>query len=374
MGRKEKAALKVITIPKNDSDVEELYNNGMDTDSVTAYFNEMLSDIIQEYQFMTEIKGHTNIVYCDDIRYIQKDDGIGWNIYIRMELLTPLVKTIDGPISEEQVVKMGMDICQALIVCRNRKILHRDIKPQNILVSPEVFHYQPYGHCADIYSLGLVMYWMLNERRIPFSPLPPKEPTAKEMDMAKSRRFAGETLPEPLHGSAALKKIVLKACAYEVNKRYSCAEDLLRELESLKSSDEETIIDPPEPPLVPRPFRTQWMRRILYVCTLLLAVGMLVMVFRRYAVPPLSGSYHPSEKNTSDSSSGSWRSDTLSYTLSEERLVYHSDKFGLIDIFTIPCGLESSISDIDVYTHFRQDKYSIACKDTKRFRNIAMWR
>ena len=37
--------------------------------------------------------------------------------------------------------------------------------------------------------------------------------------------------------------------------------------------------------------------------------------------------------------------------LREERLVYHADESRLIDVLTIPCGLESSITNINVYTH-----------------------
>ena len=267
LGLTEKAALKHISIPQNQSDVEELYSSGYDETSITAHYESYLADIVREYQLMAEMKGHTNVVNCDDIRYVQKDTGIGWDIYIKMELLTPMMKSLDRMADEKQVIKLGRDMASALVLCRNRSIIHRDIKPQNIFVSkdgdfklgdfgiaktvektsggtkigtysymaPEVYNNQPYGHEADIYSLGMVLYWLLNERRLPFYPAPPAVPMASDLERARQRRFRGEKLPPPMHGSEELKRIVLKCCAFDPKDRYHSAEDLLWELEALSA-------------------------------------------------------------------------------------------------------------------------------------------
>ena len=81
-------------------------------------------------------------------------------------------------------------------------------------MAPEVFGGRPYGSTADIYSLGLVLYWLLNERRLPFLPLPPAAISAEEDEQARIRRLRGERLHAPQNGSAALKRIVLKACEF----------------------------------------------------------------------------------------------------------------------------------------------------------------
>ncbi len=264
-GHLEKAALKVISIPQNSSDIEDLYNDGYDEASITQRFESYLKDIVREYSLMAEMKGCNNIVYCDDLRYIQHDDGMGWDIYIKMELLESLPKVLGRDFSEKQIIKLGLDMCNALVVCKGKNIVHRDIKPQNIFVAedgtyklgdfgiaktaerttsgtktgtykymaPEVYNNQPYGSAADIYSLGLVLYWLLNERRTPFLPLPPQVPSASAEDEARKKRFDGEPIPAPAHGSKELKAIVLKACAYDPSMRYANAADMKRDLETI---------------------------------------------------------------------------------------------------------------------------------------------
>ena len=93
----EKAALKVISIPQNDSDIEELYNDGYDDESITATFHSHLKSIIAEYSLMRKMNGSSHIVNCDDVSYVPHANGFGWDIYIKMELLTPLSRALkDG--------------------------------------------------------------------------------------------------------------------------------------------------------------------------------------------------------------------------------------------------------------------------------------
>ena len=267
-GDLEKAALKVISIPQNASDIEEMYSDGYDEESITSTYQSHLKSIVAEYSLMRKMNGSSNIVNCDDVRYVQHDDGIGWDIFIKMELLTPLTRALSNEVSEETVVQIAKDMCIALELCKRHEIVHRDIKPQNIFVSangdyklgdfgiaktvektmggtkigtykymaPEVYNNQPYGCSADIYSLGLVLYWLLNERRMPFLPLPPVKLNVGMDEDARHRRLSGENIPAPAHGSDELKRIVLKACAYAPSERYSSARAMLDDLNGLTGS------------------------------------------------------------------------------------------------------------------------------------------
>ena len=279
LGEYEKAALKVISIPQHESDIASMYNNGYDRESITDTFQAHLKNIVSEYSMMRKMKDCPNIVGCDEVRYIQHDDGFGWDIFIKMELLTPLPETVPSEISERTVINLASAMCNALEMCSRYNIIHRDIKPENIFVSengvfklgdfgiaktvektmsgtmvgtyrymaPEVCHSQPYGNRADIYSLGLVLYWMLNERRLPFLPLSPAKITMLSADQAKERRLAGEPLPAPKNGSDALKAIVLKACAYKQEYRYQSAAEMLDALHALGTCIASTpaLVSPP---------------------------------------------------------------------------------------------------------------------------------
>lgn len=261
-GEKERSALKVISIPSNPSEIEELQSSDYSDQEITEHFRSCLEGIVKEYTIMSKMKGHRNIVLCEDLYYVQHDDGFGWDIFIKMELLTPLVKTLKEGYDEEKVLRLGMDICNALAFCGSKSILHRDIKPQNIFVgddgsyklgdfgiakiteatvtgtyagspnymAPEVLQGNSYGITADIYSLGLVLYWMMNHKRLPFVS---ERPGPDAISSAKDRRRSGETIPEPMEGSKALRRIVLKACAYCPENRYQTPEEMLRDLEAI---------------------------------------------------------------------------------------------------------------------------------------------
>ena len=273
----EKAALKVITIPQNDGDIEEMRSDGYDDETITATLHGHLKSIVGEYSTMRKMNGSSNIVNCDDVRYELHADGIGWDVYIKMELLTPLAKCLSVSIPEETVVKLAKDICAALDLCRKYDVVHRDIKPQNIFLSdngdfklgdfgiaktvektmggtkigtykymaPEVYNNQPYGATADIYSLGLVLYWMLNERRLPF--MPQGKPTVGADEEARHRRLSGEEIPAPKNGSEQLKQIVLKACAFDSKDRFPSAAQMLDALRNLGNDSNVTpVAESPE--------------------------------------------------------------------------------------------------------------------------------
>lgn len=286
-GVMEDAAIKVISFPRDKEDIEADFTDGYDLVSVRNKYKDMLHRYVDEYQIMLAFKGQTNIVSCDDFEAKPHEDGIGWDVFIRMELLTPLttlIKQYAGMIPEEMVIKVGKDICSALILCESKNIVHRDIKPENIMVSefgdyklgdfgiartmdhttqattvgserymaPEVIKREEYGKEVDIYSLGLVLYWMLNNRKRPFIDAD-HLPSHEEIALAEDRRTKGDPLPPPKYGSRELQKIVLKACAYAPQNRFSSAREMYQALAALQADGSVPERPEPEPYRDPTP-------------------------------------------------------------------------------------------------------------------------
>ena len=255
-----RAALKCMTIPQSEQELRSVKAEGMTDAEVRDYYQSMMNRIKSELINMAHMKGNSNVVSYEDHMIVPHEDGIGWDIMIRMELLTTLYQYCDDhQMSEEEILKMGIDLSKALELCANSGIIHRDLKPDNIFVSangefklgdfgvsrvmeetqiglslrgtytymaPEVYKGEPYGPRTDIYSLGLILYKFLNGGRNAFLPDPGTSFTQDDEDRAFFRRMSGAALPPPINGSEDLKSIVLKACAYRAKDRFRSAGEL----------------------------------------------------------------------------------------------------------------------------------------------------
>ena len=266
-GQTYRAALKVITVPQSSAEVRSVISEGMSVSQAEAYFHGIVEELMHEFSIMFRLKGTANIVSCEDLRVLEHPDGIGWDILIRMELLHPLLPYVyQHPMARRDIIRLGIDICKALELCQRYNIIHRDIKPENIFISdngdyklgdfgiartierttsglskkgtysymaPEVYIGKKYGFSVDTYSLGLVLYRMLNKNRGPFLPQPPEAITYDNREQALARRMSGEPLPRPFYGEGRLGEIVLKACAFDPKDRYSSPQQLRQELEAI---------------------------------------------------------------------------------------------------------------------------------------------
>ena len=259
------SAIKIIHIPLEEQDTEILRREYKDKNSLRLYYKDLVESCIEEIHTMEQLKGNSNIVSIEDC-YVEEVQGkISWNIYIRMEFLQNLAQYIrENRLDEADVIRIGIDICNALEQCEKIKIVHRDIKVDNIFVSslgcfklgdfgiarkleksvdcysskgtfsymaPEVFHGERYGIQADIYSLGLVMYKILNKGRDPFVDVTKQMIYYRDKEEALQRRMSGEALPLPADASEKLGKIIIKACDYNPIHRYKNAEEFRKALE-----------------------------------------------------------------------------------------------------------------------------------------------
>ena len=273
------AAVKVISIPRNRAEIDEFRATGNDKLSVYSYFESIKTDFVNEIKLMVSLKGTANIVNIEDYKVVEKTDEFGWYIYIRMELLTSLTEYEKGnKLDQAKVIKLGMDICSALDLCAANNIIHRDIKPENIFISPhgsfklgdfgvarkldescgsmtsvgnryhtapEVPTLRKYNTTADIYSLGLVLYRLLNNNMLPFLDPDAHAITHHDMNTAVDRRLRGEALPPPANASKEMAYVILKACQFDPLKRFNSASEFKEALDAIKSGT--FVLIPPKP-------------------------------------------------------------------------------------------------------------------------------
>lgn len=106
----------MITIPYSRTDIRDAISEGMDEKSVTLYFKGYVQQIVREITLLNTLKACPNVVNYEDHCVVEYPDEIRWDVLLRMELLTPLTNyMLQNKIAETDVVKMAMDICQALI-------------------------------------------------------------------------------------------------------------------------------------------------------------------------------------------------------------------------------------------------------------------
>ena len=208
---------------------------------------------------------HPNIVSVYDV-------GNEGNLYyIVMELVKgKTLKEIiveDGALGWKWSVKVAMQIASALEKAHRNNIIHRDIKPHNIIITEDgvakvtdfgiakavsnstitafgttigSVHYFSPEHArggftdakSDLYSLGVVMYEMVTGR-VPFDSDTPVSVALKHMQ---------EEPIEPIILKPDLPRsvndIIMKAMKKDTEKRYSSATEMLKDLEmSLKNPD-----------------------------------------------------------------------------------------------------------------------------------------
>ena len=281
-------ALKAVTIPASQGELDEILADGMDMNGASTYFRDYVKELNREIALMSKLKGHSNIVSYEDHKMFPHEDGVGWDILIRMELLTPITSYLkeNHTFTRREVIQLGMDLCKALEICQRYNIIHRDIKPANIFISetedfklgdfgvariasastgastragtvnymaPEVFRGEKYTSNVDIYSLGLVMYQLLNNNRMPLYPPYPQPITPSSRERAQAQRLSGAALPAPVNAEGRLAEIVLKACAPDPAQRYDSPTVMRQALEAIRYTEGEAKMIYPEGDTVPVP-------------------------------------------------------------------------------------------------------------------------
>lgn len=266
LGEETYSAIKVIQIPNDPAEVSDMQASGMDEKSIREYYKASVVQLTNEIKLMERMKSASHVVAIEDYEVMESPENLGWSIYIRMELLTNLNTYIqEKGMSVQDVVKMGIDVLTGLEFCHQQNLIHRDIKPANIFVSsfgeykigdfgisreiertsvtlsqkgtktymaPEIVRMEPYDHLVDIYALGLTLYEIANNGRMPFLPPFPEPYFPMDREKAILKRLSGQKFPD-IEGAGRLNDVVRKACAYDPKERYQSAAEMKADLQGL---------------------------------------------------------------------------------------------------------------------------------------------
>lgn len=179
--------------------------------------------------------------------------------FIITEDLKTLSETIESKgFNENDVVDFGIQMSAVLEKLEANNIFHGNINPDNIYVTfdgkyklggfsdyeskisdmsfiaPEIFRKENADFTTDIYSLGLIMYSMCNNGKIPFES--EKNSRKDAIDM----RFDGKAVTAPKNGSEKLKSVIVIACQPNNENRWKNAGNIKNALTSIKEEAVDT--------------------------------------------------------------------------------------------------------------------------------------
>lgn len=271
--------VKKISLPASQVQVEALLLTGVyrDAQAVSAYYKELAQGVCEEVRILEKLAGQRGFVPYQNCQMEEMEDGIGYEVYLLSRYRMTLDRfTRRNPMTHLSAVNLGIDLCAAMAVSREAGWLYVDLKPENIhlfgdqeyrigdlgfvamdslayaslpdryrsiYTAPEVADaYSSLNATMDTYALGLVLYQIYNEGKLPFEP----ENRQAWLDALA----AGEPVAAPSCADPEMAEIICKACALDPADRWQTPAQMGHALISYmqrNGADDIPIVPPAEP-------------------------------------------------------------------------------------------------------------------------------
>ncbi len=239
---------------------------------------EIASDEMTIERFRNEIKfarkvTHKNVCRMHDLNKAEDTYFITME-YVAGEDLKSLIKRI-GQFSEGKAIALAKQVCEGLAEAHRLGVVHRDLKPQNIMIdkqgnahimdfgiarslevkglteagmligtpdymSPEQAEGEEVDHRSDIYSLGVVLYEMVTGK-VPFEG---KTAVSIAMKHKSEIPIAPKELSSQI--SEEINAVILRCMEKDRENRFQTIEELLAELKAVEEGLS-TVISLPQP-------------------------------------------------------------------------------------------------------------------------------
>lgn len=268
-GKKHRAVLKTIRVGDYRNEKKSFNTIGDQPQKPSKeerLHQKIIRNITENIDIIRQADGGKHFVKYEEWEKRETSDGKGTLILIRLEEMRSLADLLSQfSLTRDETLRLGISVCRSLIRCRDFGYIYPNLKPENILfdrkgvcklgdfgsfsclepakssiaykrtqyyAAPEYITTGKINCTADTYSLGLVLYTLINRGRLPFMEPYPQELTIGSFDRSKENRIAGVAFPQPALPDEDLCRIIGKACAFQPENRYLSPKQMLQDLES----------------------------------------------------------------------------------------------------------------------------------------------
>ena len=232
-------------------------SGGQDAESVQS----QIEDLTEEVKIR-----NNNLVRYED--FIIKENE-GYQFFTHMEYVQSLNDLLEryGKLSETDIIRLGIDMCKALIQLKSKNIVHGHIHPGNIFcdvdgnfklggvgtlgrldylisgsmsdletyfTAPEATNSPVRNNLTDIYSVGSVLYFLLNNNKPSFVDQNFSQLSYKDKEDYINGKMSGAQFPSPVNcKNEYLKNIISTACEFDPDRRWKNPEAMKNALENI---------------------------------------------------------------------------------------------------------------------------------------------